>query len=152
MCIRDSFAGAGVEGDGVEAAVFGEAGELDADDLCVVPSHAELDSEGDGDCGADGAEDGLDEGEIAQQAGASVDVYKRQEDGGAELVGCGCDCGVEDGDSGSGGEAGCPVFDGAEDRCGRVGDGGAERRGEWAEAVVAGDAAALYRLSLIHIS
>jgi len=61
-----------VEGDGVEAAVFGEAGELDADDLCVAPSHAELDGEGNGDGGADGFEDGFDEREIAQQAGASV--------------------------------------------------------------------------------
>jgi hypothetical protein len=34
-----------------------EAGEVDADDLVVVPAHAELDGEGDGDGGAHGAKD-----------------------------------------------------------------------------------------------
>ena len=66
------FAGASVESDGIEAAVFGDAGEIDADDVLVVPAHAELDGEGNGDGGADGLEDGLDQREVAQQAGAAV--------------------------------------------------------------------------------
>ncbi len=39
------LAGAGVERDGVEAAVFGELRERDADDVVVVPAEAELDGE-----------------------------------------------------------------------------------------------------------
>jgi len=35
-----------VQGDGVEAAVLGEAREVDADDVVVVPAHAELDGKG----------------------------------------------------------------------------------------------------------
>ena len=66
------LAGAGVEGDGVEAAVFGQLGEFDADDVFVVPAHAELDGEGNGDGGADGLEDALDLRQVAQEAGAAV--------------------------------------------------------------------------------
>ncbi len=61
-----------MEGYGVEAAVFSEACEFDADDVFVVPAEAELDGEGDLDGGSDGLEDLLDAGEIAQEAGASV--------------------------------------------------------------------------------
>ena len=66
------LAGAGVEGYGVEAAVFGHLREVDADDVLVVPAHAELDGEGDGDRAANGLEDGLDLREVAQEAGAAV--------------------------------------------------------------------------------
>src|SRR5262249_33528222 len=66
------FACAGVEGAGVEAAVFGHLGELDADDVGVVPSHAELYGEGNSDCGADGFEDALYLGEVLEESGASV--------------------------------------------------------------------------------
>lgn len=66
------FAGAGVEGAGVEAAVFGHLREVDADDVLVVPAHAELYGERDGDRAADGLEDALDLREIAQEAGATV--------------------------------------------------------------------------------
>ena len=66
------LAGAGVEGAGVEAAVFGHLREVDADDVLVVPAHAELDGEGDGDCAANRLEDDLDLREVAQEAGAAV--------------------------------------------------------------------------------
>ena len=46
------LARAGVQGDGVEAAVLGQLRELDADDVLVVPAHAELHGEGNGDGGA----------------------------------------------------------------------------------------------------
>ena len=61
-----------MQGDGVEAAVLGEAREVDADDVVVVPAHAELDGEGDGDGGANRAEDALDGRQVAQQAGAAI--------------------------------------------------------------------------------
>ena len=66
------LAGAGVKRDGVQAAVLSEFRQRHADDVGVVPAHAELDREGDGDSGAHALEDDLDEREIAQQAGAAV--------------------------------------------------------------------------------
>src|ERR1035441_3184527 len=62
----------GVQGDGVEAAVLGDAGEVDAYDVVVIPSHAELDGEGDGDGGANRAKDAPDGRQVAQQAGAAI--------------------------------------------------------------------------------
>src|ERR1035441_10247826 len=62
----------GVQGDGVEAAILGQAGEVDADDVVVIPAHAELDGEGDGDGGANRAKDALDGRQGAQQAGAAL--------------------------------------------------------------------------------
>ena len=61
-----------MERDGRETAVFGEAREVDADDVVVVPAHAELDGKRDGDGGAYSTEDALDGRQVAQQAGAAI--------------------------------------------------------------------------------
>ena len=66
------FAGAGVDSDGVEAGVLGEFGEGNADDVVVVPAEAVLDGEGNCNCGAHRFEDGGDEGQVAEEAAASI--------------------------------------------------------------------------------
>ena len=66
------FAGAGMDGDGVETGVFGKFGEGDADDVVVVPAEAELDGERNCNGGAHRFEDFGDEGQVAEKAAASV--------------------------------------------------------------------------------
>jgi len=61
-----------MQGDGAEAFLLGHFGELDADDLAVVPAEAELYGERNADGFAHLAEDFADLGQVAQQARASV--------------------------------------------------------------------------------
>ncbi len=66
------FPGPRMERDRVQAAVLGQPGELHADNVFVVPPHAELDRKGDRHGGADAFEDDLDQGQVAQQTGPAV--------------------------------------------------------------------------------
>ena len=66
------LAGAGMQGDGVEAAIFGEFGHGDGHQVVIAPAGAVLHGERDGDGGADLAEHTLHQGQIAQQAGTAV--------------------------------------------------------------------------------
>jgi len=66
------FAGARVEGDGLEAAILGHAGHFDHYEFFIIPARPELAGERDRDGFADSPQDRFDERQIAQQAGAAV--------------------------------------------------------------------------------
>ncbi len=69
------LAGAGVESDPAQAAVFRHLGQFNADDFLIVPSRAELYGEGNFHRRAHGFEDIADRGQVAQQAGAAVALH-----------------------------------------------------------------------------
>src|SRR5262249_22270988 len=61
-----------VHGDGIQAAILGHAGELDADNVVVVPAQAKLYGERNFYGCAHGFKDTADDGQIFQQAGAAI--------------------------------------------------------------------------------
>ena len=61
-----------MQGDGVEAAILGELGHGDGDQVVIAPAGAVLHGERDGDGGADFAQHAFHQRQIAQQAGAAV--------------------------------------------------------------------------------
>ncbi len=65
-------ASAAVQRDALQADVFGDAADLAADDVVVVPAGAELAGERDRDGAAHLAEDLRNQGQVAQQTGAAV--------------------------------------------------------------------------------
>ena len=69
------FAGAGVQGHGIQPLGFRHARQLHADDLRIVPTQAELDGEGNRDRLAHCAEDFADPRQVAQQARAAVTAH-----------------------------------------------------------------------------
>src|SRR5277367_3445763 len=66
------LAGARVHGDSFDAYAFGEFRDLDGHDGVFVPASAKLDRERNADGGAHGAEDLLQQREVAEQAGATA--------------------------------------------------------------------------------
>ena len=66
------LARASVQRNGVQAAVLRQLRQLDADNVLVVPSHADLHRKRDRHSGPDSLKDRLDQRQIAQQAGAAI--------------------------------------------------------------------------------
>src|SRR5947207_4415124 len=66
------LAGAGMHGYGVQAAVFGHAGQLHADNVVVVPSQAELHGEGDLHSGTHFFKDAADHRQVFEQTRAAI--------------------------------------------------------------------------------
>src|SRR5579884_1995848 len=64
-----------MQGHGVESALLGDAGELDAHDFAVIPAQAKLDREWNPDGSAHLAKDAGNQRKIAQQAGAAVALH-----------------------------------------------------------------------------
>ena len=73
-----------MEGHGLQSTVFGEAGHLRGDDLALVPTGAAFHGKRDGDGLADGSQEALHQGQIAQQTGPAV-ALDHLVDGAAEV-------------------------------------------------------------------